>query len=59
VALSDLSGFTKGEVERIWRPFVPWLTIAAASLPAAGHRLHLAAQGGVALAIQIGVRTPW
>jgi methylthioxylose transferase len=59
VALSDISGFTKGEVERIWLPFVPWLTIAVVSLPAAGHRFLLAAQSGVALAIQIGVRTPW
>ena len=59
VAVADLSGLSKGEVERIWLPFVPWITLAAASLPTAGTRLMLAAQSSVALAIQVGVRTQW
>ena len=59
VAVADLSGLSKGEVERIWLPFTPWLTLAAASLPVAVVRSMLGVQGALALAIQIGVRTPW
>jgi hypothetical protein len=32
VALADVSGMSKGEVERIWLPFVPWVVVAAAAL---------------------------
>ncbi len=32
VLLADLSGMSKGEVERIWLPFVPWIALAAAAL---------------------------
>jgi hypothetical protein len=32
VALADLSGMSKGEVERIWLPFVPWVMLATAAL---------------------------
>jgi hypothetical protein len=32
VALADLSGMSKGEVERIWLPFVPWVVCACAAL---------------------------
>jgi methylthioxylose transferase len=32
VALADLSGMSKGEVERIWLPFTPWLMLAGAAL---------------------------
>ncbi len=28
VALADLSGMSKAEVERIWLPFVPWVALA-------------------------------
>ncbi len=28
IALADLSGMSKGEVERIWLPFVPWIAVA-------------------------------
>ena len=59
VAVADLSGLSKGEVERIWLPFTPWLTLAAASLPIAVVRSMLGAQSAVALAIQVGVRTQW
>ena len=30
VAVADLSGLSKAEVERIWLPFVPWLVLIAA-----------------------------
>ena len=33
VALADLSGLSKAEVERIWLPFVPWTLVLAAGLP--------------------------
>jgi hypothetical protein len=55
VALADLSQLTRGEVERIWLPFVPWLALAAP-----GHRRGwLAAQVAVALVLQAALRSPW
>ena len=35
VAVADLSGLSKGEVERIWLPFAPWVTAATASITTA------------------------
>lgn len=32
VAIADLSGMSKGEVERIWLPFVPWMLVCCALL---------------------------
>ena len=55
VALADVSGLSKAEVERIWLPFAPWLLIAAGGLP----RRWLAAQVVLGLALQAGVRSPW
>jgi len=54
---ADLSGMSKGETERIWLPFVPWLLVATAAL--ARSRSWLAAQVGLALALQLGLRSPW
>ncbi len=54
---ADLSGMSKGETERIWLPFAPWLLVATAALR--GSRGWLAAQVGLALALQVGVRSPW
>ncbi|CAN5537861.1 membrane protein [soil metagenome] len=59
VAAADLSGFSKGEVERIWLPFVPWLTIATCAFVGREHRGMLALQALVGLVVGIGVRTPW
>ncbi len=36
VAAADLSRMSKAEVERIWLPFVPWLTLSVVLLPHAG-----------------------
>ena len=36
VAAADASGMSKAEVERIWLPFVPWLTLSFALLPERG-----------------------
>ncbi|MET7804777.1 hypothetical protein [Micromonospora chersina] len=51
VAAADLSGMSKAEVERIWLPFVVWLLVAVARLPAPTHRWWLAAQALTALAV--------
>jgi hypothetical protein len=61
VALADLSGMSKGEVERIWLPFMPWLLAAGACLwkPPGSVRGWLGAQAGCAIAIAALVRTPW
>lgn len=57
VVLSDLGGFERGEVERIWLPFAPWLIIAASALPA--QRRWLAAQALVAITVQVLVLSLW
>jgi hypothetical protein len=55
----DLSGYTKGEVERIWLPFALWLLPAAASLPLPRHRSWLTAQAVTALVIQAFLVSLW
>lgn len=55
VGFAALSGLSRGETERIWLPFTPWIALAAAGL----GRGWLAAQVALALALQIGVRSPW
>ena len=61
VAIADLSGMSKAEVERIWLPFVPWVLLAAAALPAdpRSTRTLIGAQAAVAIAVQVGVWTVW
>lgn len=59
VLLADLSGMSKAEVERIWLPFVPWLTIAFAFVPAPWRRRLLAAQLVWALLVQHLLYTVW
>jgi hypothetical protein len=58
VVVADLSGLSKGEVERIWLPFAFWLVPAAVAHdpPARGW---LAAQVAVTVAIQAMVKTGW
>jgi hypothetical protein len=59
VLAANLSGMSKGEVERIWLIFVPWILVVCATFDLRRARGMLALQGLVALAIQSGVRTPW
>jgi hypothetical protein len=60
VAIADLSGLSKGEVERIWLPFVPFVTIAASRLARRpGAAPWLAAQVGTALVLQSVIDWPW
>jgi hypothetical protein len=61
VAVADLSGMSKGEVERIWLPFLPWAMVATAALPTRPGilRATLAAQAACGIAIEVGVATIW
>ena len=54
-----LSGMSKAEVERIWLPFVPWLTVSFALLPDGWRRWGLAAQVVAALLVQHLLYTAW
>jgi hypothetical protein len=59
IAIADLSQMSKGEVERIWLPFVPWLTLSLALLPGGWRRWGLALQVTTALVVQHLVYTSW
>lgn len=59
LALADLSGMSKSEVERIWLPWIPWLLVATALLPERWRRPALAAQVVAAIALQQLVFTQW
>jgi methylthioxylose transferase len=62
IAIADISGMSKGEVERIWLPFLPWVVLAAASLEGTsvlGRRTWLATQVTWALVVQWLVLAPW
>ena len=60
VAIADLSGLSKGEVERIWLPFVPFATLVVVRL-ASSRRAGswIAAQAAVAIALQTLLVWPW
>ena len=59
VVLADLSRMSKGEVERIWLPFVPWLLLSAVALPERWRRPALALQLVTALLVQHLLYTSW
>lgn len=59
VAVADLSRMSKSEVERIWIPFVPWLSLAAVLLPPRWRARALAAQLVLALLVQHLLYTSW
>lgn len=54
----DLSGVTKGEVERIWLPYASWIIAATAAAPAPA-RGWLIAQGVTAITVQSVLGSPW
>lgn len=58
VAAADVSGLSKGEVERIWLPFVPWVALSCCAL-AGRTRPWLAANVGTGLGLQVLLRSPW
>jgi hypothetical protein len=58
--VADLSTMSKGEVERIWLPVVPFLVLATATFPdRRWRRGGLALQLATALALQLLLRSPW
>jgi hypothetical protein len=61
VLAADLSGLSKGEVERIWLPFMPWLVAATgAPFETLGEgRAWLAVQVTWAIGLQLVVASPW
>ena len=67
IAISDLSQYTRAEVERIWLPVYPWVTLAAAGLATEVVRAAvrrpatwwLGAQGGAAILLQAALVTKW
>nr|BFE88449.1 hypothetical protein GCM10020093_110500 [Planobispora longispora] len=52
----DVSGVTRGEVERIWVPYAVWIGLAASL---ADGRRPLAAQAVTGLLLQGLVISPW
>jgi hypothetical protein len=59
VLVADLSLMSMAEVERIWLPFVPWLTLAVGSLPTRWVGPGLAGQAATALTVQHLLYTTW
>jgi hypothetical protein len=59
IAVADLSGLSKAEVERIWLPYAVWLLVATGWLPPRHRRGWLAAQALTALAINHLLLTNW
>lgn len=59
VLAADVSGLSKAEVERIWLPFGVWLVVSTALLPGRQARGWLAAQAGLALAVNHFLITVW
>jgi hypothetical protein len=63
IVIADLSGLSKAEVERIWLPFLPWLTLVGVSaltgLGVGGRRGWLATQVAWTVVVQWAVLAPW
>ena len=56
---ADLSGLSKGEVERIWLPFAIWVLAATPMLPERGRRSWLIGPAVVAVLINSLLLTAW
>ena len=60
VAIADLSGLSKGEVERIWLPFVPFATLVVVRLASSRRTAAwIAAQAAAAMGLQTLLIWPW
>lgn len=59
--VSDLSGYARGETERVWLPFVPWVLIATAAVSrsARARQRWLGLQIATAIALQVAAKGPW
>jgi hypothetical protein len=56
VAVADLAGLSKGEVERIWLPFAPWVMAATSEL---SPRIWLTLNAAFALLVELALNTTW
>ena len=61
VVVADISGMSKAEVERIWLPFVPWITLGALPVMSSKRMRYvwLTAQAAVGLGLGVYLRTSW
>lgn len=59
LAVVDLSGVTRLEVERIWLPFAPWVMLATSALCPSVSRRWLVGQVIVAVLVQATVALVW
>ena len=59
ILCADLSMLSKAETERIWLPFMVWLTAAPALLPPSSHRWWLALNVIGAFALNSLILTNW
>lgn len=59
IAVADLSRMSKAEVERIWLPFIPWLTLSLTLLPGRLQRWALVLQVATALVVEHLLFTTW
>jgi hypothetical protein len=59
IVVSTVAGFTKGETERIWLPFVPLACVTAAAIPIGRLQALLGALAVQALAIEVLFGTVW
>jgi hypothetical protein len=59
--VADLSGYARGETERVWLPFAPWLLLAAGASSATtrGRQGWLAVQVMAVLTLQLTAKGPW
>ena len=57
ISFATASQYSKGEVERIWILFYPWLVTAVAVLPA--RRIWLAAQATLVIVLQVWLISKW
>jgi methylthioxylose transferase len=62
ITVAELSQYSKGEVERIWLLFMPWLVPATSSLSdrrGSHPNRWLTAQAVVAIGLQVTLRSKW
>ncbi|MCA1306911.1 hypothetical protein LC082_08370 [Microbacterium esteraromaticum] len=59
VALADVSGMSRAEVERIWLPFVPWALLGLSLFSPQVRRVALAVQVVFAIVVQSLLQTGW
>jgi hypothetical protein len=57
--VADATQYSRGEVERIWLPFIPWMLLCTAFLPERWRRRGLVLQLILALLLQHLLLTTW